>query len=340
MIRAPSTSRSRSIILSGFLILTIMAGLSGCAPISSTETQPIKSTPCPQPPANTNIYTIAPAKWADDIFQHAYTYSLLPTPIQQGEQQIQEARYAAFQYLIKETKRWSTSEIVKLDNLSEALIIITLISPELLQATYLNEIIKHRIFTPDFPTQLQSVLNSVSARNEIIFLVTVITTQNENINGTPHTFDIPVREMILNNSEDLLIMPDHDDHNLDQPIDSSSGYVFGYLAYPFTTLNNNECKRILDPKFNTNIVITVSKILIDGTDNKAKYTWTIPYIPLVNTNAPTDPLMFNIPSNYDTNQISTLTAPPQLNSNGIIPDDYWSEFAKFVWNQLTLGNYY
>jgi hypothetical protein len=331
-------------MVNGFLITMIMAGLSGCTAGSTTDTLPIKSTPCPQPPANSNIYkaTPAPAKWVDEIFTHVYpSYATLPVPNPINEQLFQEARYAAFQRLVTETKRWSTSQRVKLDNSSEVQIIVTFVSPELFQAVFLNEIINHHIFTSDFPALLQKVLNSIGDRGELIFLVTVIKLRNESINLTPHVIDIPVRDMILNNSEDLPILPNHDDHNLDQPIDPSTETAFGYLAYPFTTQINNECKWILDPKYNTTIVITGSKISVDGVEDKSKYTWAIPYMPLMDMITSSDQPMFGLPSGYNANEALILATPPPLalNPNGKIADDYWKEFAKFVLDEITLGDY-
>ena len=130
-------SYSLAIFLSRFLAITILAGGYGCAPLPPTP-EPPPPTPCSIDSPKVNIYRTAPTSWANAIFTYAYPYAALPTPIppvtaepvQLNDQQIMEARYAAFQYLIDETKRWSDTETIKIDDLSEAHIIVTFISPE------------------------------------------------------------------------------------------------------------------------------------------------------------------------------------------------------------------
>ena len=95
-----------------------------------------------------NVYRAAPQPWANTIFEFAFP-PYIPTPIppnpsQFNEQQILSARYAAFQQLINETKRWSDTQTIKLKDLSEASITLTYISPELLQAVFLNQVLKNR----------------------------------------------------------------------------------------------------------------------------------------------------------------------------------------------------
>jgi hypothetical protein len=74
---------------------------------------------------------------------------------------------------------------------------------------------------------------------------------------------------------------------------------------------------------------------VDGI-GKGPYTWTIPYSSLIDANIlPVMPKFF-VPPGFDQNLISTLPMPP----NGIITQtNNWQDFARFVWNQITLGNY-
>ena len=341
MAKVLSSTNGRVIFFGGILILSIMAGLSGCTPIAAADAPPAQSFPCPVPPANANIYKVspAPAKWADDIFQHVNpSYTILPSL---NEQLYQEARYATFQRLITETKRWSKIETVKLDDSSEIQIIMTLIDPNLIQAVYLSQVIRYKIFVPEFPAQIKSELDYIGTREELLFFVTIMTVHNGNLTPTSHKVEIQARKIIIINSEDLPIAPSHDDHNLNQPIDTLSEPIFGYLAYPFTTLLNNECKWILDPQYNTNVVITASKIVVDGAGGDDKYTWTIPYTFLVKANIPPTQPQFMIPSGYDLNQIAPLTLPPipAKPQNGSYSDEFWRDFARFIWNQLTPENY-
>ncbi len=337
------------------LVLIVTAGLSGCGP-SSTSSKPVICTPNP---SNVNIYKTVPQTWTNTIFQYAATpiaissmppsaavppppNAIIPT-ISPSELQVLGARYAAFQYLINETERWSDTETIKLDDSSEAQIIVTFISPELLQAVFLSEVLKYRLFYSDFDTQTQVMLNSVAARDELLFLLTITTTHNGSMDFPTHVIDIPINQMTLTNGEDLQTAPKHDDHILDQPINSSSGPVSGYIAYPLAVLTNNKCNWVLEPKYNTSIVITVPLVHLDGVSS-GPYTWTIPYSSLIHAEIPPDPPNFVPPPTFDQNIMLPLAMPPSpaMNltpPNGADQNIYWQDFARFVWNQITLGNY-
>ncbi|NOT06280.1 MAG: hypothetical protein HOP27_16935 [Anaerolineales bacterium] len=277
------------------------------------------------------------------IFQNAY--QSIPTPASPDTvisilpNELSGPRFMAFQYLKDQVKRWSDTEAIKLKDLNEIQITVTFISPELIQAVYLNQIFMDGILASDFDAQLQTALNSIAAREEILFLVTVTATTNNSIDTVSHVIDIPIKEMLLNNAGNLESIPGHDDHNLDQPINSSLEPVFGYVAYPLGVLQSDGCNWVLDPKYNTNIVITVSDIKLDNISSHP-YTWTIPYKPLIETNNYPDQSIF-IPVTGDVNLISPLAMPPnpKMNQIGTDPDAYWQDFARYVWNQITLGNY-
>jgi hypothetical protein len=194
--------------------------------------------------------------------------------------------------------------------------------------------LKQHVFYPDFEAKTQAMLNSVASRDELLFLLTISITNNGLASIAPHTIDIPIKDMALTNGEDLPISPKHDDHILDQPISSLSKPVFGYLAYPLAVMTNSECKWILEPKYNTSIVVTVPIIQLDGV-GQGPYTWTIPYSSLINAHIlPNSPKLF-APQGFDQSLISTLPLPP----SAINQTDNWQDFARFVWNQITLGNY-
>jgi hypothetical protein len=331
-----------------FLVLLVVAGLSGCTSLSASSQQVV----CTPNPSTVNVYRVTPQPWTNLVFQYAATPivditipssaaittsmpGINPPSMPPSELQIQGSRYAAFQYLIDETKRWSDIETIKLDDLSEAQIVITFISPELLQTVFLSEVLEQRVFYSDFEAKTQAMLNAVAARDELLFLLTITTTSSGRMDLPSHSIDIPIRDMALTNGEDLPIKPKHDDHNLDQPINSSSRSVFGYLAYPLAVMTNSECKWVLEPKYNTNIVITVPVIQVDGV-NSGPYTWTIPYMPLIEANILPNIPMFVAPPGFDQTLIAPMISPP----NGIIDQtNNWQDFARFVWNQITLGNY-
>jgi hypothetical protein len=255
-----------------------------------------------------------------------------PIPTQFNEQQILGARYAAFRYLIAETKRWSAVNTIDFNDSSKAEIIVTLISPELLQAVFLNMVLQGHFITSDFQGQLQNMLNDVAAREELLFLLTVTTTSNS-VNPVGHTIKIPAQNIVLqNNDEKLLVLSSHVEQSLYQSVDTSSGNaVFGYLAYPFTLLSGSDCKLILNPNYNTDIAVTVPSIEIDGVDSENSLSWTIPDVFLSSQDEPPD---FNIPPGFDVYQMTPLSFPP----TGIQQANRWQYFARFLWYQITLGN--
>lgn len=335
------------IFLDGFMILIVTMGLYGCLP-PATPSLPIVCTPVSP---NVNIYRTTPQTWANLIFQYAYPSvpqtvsadTVPPMPLPQDEQRILGARYEAFLFLKNQTTRWSDIETIKLDDSNEVQIAVTFISPELIQAVFLNEVLKGRFLTADFDIQLQEILNILAARDELLFLITVTSTSNNNINAPPHVIDMPISEMKLNNAGNLESTPNHDDHNLDQPIDPSSEPVFGYIAYPLAILQSGGCAWVLDPKYNTNIVITVPDIKIDNLSSHP-YTWTIPYQSLIDPNIPPDPPTFIMPPDFNQEVMSPFRKPPHPTaslrlSSGADPNIYWQDFARYVWHQITLGNY-
>jgi hypothetical protein len=346
------------IVLRGFVMLMIITGLVGCAPSTATTPPPIICTP--ESP-NVNIYRTAPQTLVEKIVQHVGSL-IIPTPaaqvgtdptssffnpspdaVAQLGPQISEARYAAFQYLVDQTQRWSDSETIKLDDTNEAQITLTFLSPDLIQAAFLlSQILKDNFFTSDLQTQIQTVLNSIGDRDELLFLVTITATSSSGVpNSQQHSIKIPMDRMILTNTEDLLVLHLHEDHILDQPINTSANPVSGYIAFPLAMLTENGCKWILDPKYSTSIVITVPEITLDNAAT-GPYTWTIPYASLTQKVSPEIKLNFSPPDGFNTYPLNPIQRPPapitsQMLQNGVNPNGYWEEFAKFVWNRITSG---
>jgi hypothetical protein len=189
------------IVLRGFVMLMIITGLVGCTSSPPTPTPPILCTP--ESP-NVNIYRTAPQTLVEKIVQHV-AQGGTESAFAQLEPQISEARFATFQYLVDQTERWSDSETIKLDVTNEAQITLTFLSPDLIQAAFLlSQILKDNFSTSDIPTQIQTVLNSIGNRDELLFLVTVTATSSAVPNSSQHIIHIPMDRMILTNTEDCL----------------------------------------------------------------------------------------------------------------------------------------
>lgn len=337
--------RRHGFVIAFFLIFITTVETSGCAGAAPSSPEQVVCTPNP---SNVNVYRTTPDPLANLIFQYAATPVVLPTltanvtgmpaidalPTITSDPQLLAARYAALHYLMDTTKRWSDTEVVKLDDSNEAHITVTFIGPELLQAVILNQILKHNLVHIDFGSQIQEMLNYVGTRDELLFLLTITMTNNSGIGLPSHTMDIPVKEMLLTNGEDLPIKPRHDDHILDQPIKTSSGPVYGYFAYPLAVLGSNKCHWILEPKYNTSIVITLRAIQIDGVEN-GPYTWAIPYSSVIYMDEVPNYPELGMPPGFDETLLSPLDTPP----NEIEKSNNWQDFARFVWHQVTFGNY-
>jgi hypothetical protein len=320
------------------VIVLLIMGVTACGGSPYTTTS--KPIPCQPESGNANLYRSTPHPWINLI----YTYSGIAVPIEPNSipamipvtgdhsQQAIAARHAALQLLIKETERWSNTATIKLDNSSEAHIVVTFIHPELVQAIYLNEILQNSHMVPDINEQMNEVMNRVSQRDELLFMVTVLTNHRDPLNITHHILDIPIGEMELTNAEDISVPPLHDDHNLDQPIDTGQKPVFGFLGYPIGIETNGGCIWVLDTTYNTNIVIVVDSILIDGAKG-GPYAWTIRYQSLIDTGIPIGSPDFAIPS-YDLSLLSPLAAPP----SEINDPDFLRDFSRFIWRQVTFGN--
>lgn len=327
-----------SMFIRGLMVFIITAGLLGCVEPSVTTPISAPSVICTPESSGVNIYREIPKSWANVIFEFALPAIPTPlppaTPTPPNEGQILVARYAAFQQLIKETNRWSDTETITLADSSKIRLTVTFISPSLIQAVFLNHVLKERFIASGFQDQLQNVLNLIAERDELLFLFTVTTTNGNNFTPVKHTVKIPIDRMTLNNSENLKAVPNHDDHNLEQPIDTTSEPVFGYLAYPLAMYSGNQCKWILDPKYNTNIVITVPTIEVDGEGN-GQYSWTIPYVSLFGSAMPPEAPNFYLPPDFDINLMTPLALPPNELSN----PNYLQDFGRYIWNQITLGSY-
>ena len=137
------------------------------------------------------------------------------------------------------------------------------------------------------------------------------------------------------NSKNISTARSHDDHNLEEVIDTSSDPVFGYLAYQLALISKDHCEWLLDPKYNTNIVLTVPFVEVNGVNNESPVSWTIPYVPLVSPIKPVNTPVWNLPTDFNENLLVPLAVPPNERNS----DNDWQEFARFVWNQITLGKY-
>ena len=233
--------------------------LTACA--SGTQATVQHLQPCTLTTPGVNIYNSIPDTWAQTILD----YGLTPTPSNNisAQQTSQQAQYAAFDFLVKQVRRWSAIDNVVLSPTREIRITVTLLHPKLIQAIYLNDILFHNIRYTDLTERTKKLLDEIAARNEILFLVTMTTTSyDETATGDNLiVLNLPVTSMTVINSNDLRIPPDDDDHGLSDNIQITQKPISGIIAYPFAVLSGDQCKWVLNPEFNKTINIIIPHLM-------------------------------------------------------------------------------
>lgn len=330
-------------IMKSILVITSLLGLYGCAPINPPISAPQAQSapaPCSLEAPDVNIYNAIPRPLTREIFQKAYPNpsndQTNPNPPSPADPKL--ARFAAFQDLVRETQRWSDFETIVLGETNVVKITVTFISPELIDAVVLNQVLLNPNFNEGFDSVLLNVRQSFAARGELLFLVTFTATNNTDINLISHSIVIPIRQMVLTNSGNVISPPAHEDHNLELPINSSSEFAFGFIAYPLAGAGSNGCNWLLDPKYNTTIVLSVPLISVDNT-NRGSYSWKFSYAPPLAGINPVRTPDYNIPVGFTEDMMTPAMLPPRLTTNlsfpnGGEPEIYWQEFARYIWHQL------
>ncbi len=332
----------------GFLIWLV--GVSACATPSATT-----YVPC-VPNESANIYNVAMLPEIRMLVEQVTSFSsFLPiltpqvaTPISQGQFNTLPADFTmpsntmvlppqqnAFLYLLNETKINSDWRTFSLDNVTNLNVLVTFLSPKLIQAAYLNDFLYRGQKVDEFEARMRNALLKVVNRKELLFLVTITSNSINTPGATPHVLDIPVEQLMLTNSANLQIKPSHEEHNIDQPFNTLQEPEAGLLGYPIGISKVNECAWVLDPIYDTNIVAVVNSITLDGVDT-GSHTWVIPYIPLVvDSTQQVAPLftMQSLPS------IPSTLEPRHYPPKDMTTADFWSQYALFIWHKITLGNY-
>jgi|GEM_PF-1927874 len=335
-------------VLTIFLLFLIGAGISGCTAMA-TQSAPKPVVCTPQAFSNTiNIYRATPTPMVISTSQAmagGEITNLTPEQVLallgQSQQSQQTSPLQAgsvsgyFGKLIDETKSWSDVETVTLGNSSQAQIIVTFLSPQLIQTVYDNEMYANGSAN----SNARPMLDKIARRDELIFFMTVLTTTNNSIGQESHKIRIPIDKMDIINADDVNVPPLHDDHNLAQQINSTFEPVFGYITYPFAMQHGTECSWVLNPDYNKKIVIVVPDVFVDDV-SAGSFTWVIPYAPLINSEFPAPA---PTAAYFDPSQMSNSMTPPGPVTSLLIPGGtpesiFWQNYARFLWKQVVLGN--
>ena len=253
-------------------------------------------------------------------------------------QRYETIQYEAIKLLATQTERWSDFIDIHLEN-KLVRITITYISPELVQTIILNHYLFGRIsnfLNGGFNTEILSRMERIASRNEHIFFVTLTASQYEEAasNNNPLIIRLPLQSLVMTNSANVRVIPQHDDHNLEERIDLTHSPAYGYIAYPMAVKiveNENEtCEFLLDKATNTHLTLSITNIEVNSTQHETG-PWMFEYAPLLELA-------------YQSNTgLQVERTPDHFRPNKELPRpiasvnaEYWEELARFIWYETTL----
>jgi len=338
------------------LVLLSLAGLAGCSPMAVDQGH----SPCDLENGKAYIYSLEMLPLIKTQFDQAnqseiLTGQLSPTLPAEVQTAIPsgffndppvaqmpvtpptEAQINAFKYLVNETKHATDLMPINFGNAGKAYVVVTFLSPLLIQMVYFSEYLYKTKSAKGFEESLNTSITKVVQRKELLFLVTIISSNYDPFNTSSTTLTIPVKAMLLANSDGLKITPRHYDRNLDEAFEASQIFESGILGYSLGVQDNGKCAWVLDPTYNQNIVIVGSNI-DNGTGKPISHTWTIPYESLVNPAGNAIPDVELRKYYGPSTSIEPSDAPP------IPPDKYetdiafWQNLARFIWGRVIQGH--
>jgi hypothetical protein len=310
------------------------------------SSQPAVIPQCTLPVSSPTAYQIPPADWVSNIYDHVASPN-----ISDKSEPYKQARYAAFKILGDQTMRWSNYVDIALPDGGNMRITLTYISPELIQGILLNQILfTNKIYDPEtqFQGKILAGLMQADQRDESLFLVSITFTASgvAPTNGIiPATrksisLQIPITEMVLTNSSNITVAPNHDDHSLNRSIPLRETFS-GFITYQMTVKNGENCDLLLDPVWNTSISIYTPHLTVNDVDYGAQ-TWTIRYKSLLNLDMSTITPDYEYPLTTNFGDLSPSTdAPTPLDIPSTAPgywDGYWELMARYVWEQVLYTN--
>ena len=340
---------TRATILRWCLVVFALAGLTACG--GELVPPALDYAPCMPEVRNgtPNIYEFGMLEVIKNLVQQTSpinTPTLMPNGAQPGSSiapvnsmaelanTVVGTQYTVSQYLMGETIRATDVISIRANNMNEVHIVITFLSPLLIQAAYLNDYILQSQPLENFEARLLSSIAKTGERGELLFLVSIIANNFDPAFPSTPVLDVPIEQMMLVNADGLQVKPEHYDRNLDQPFESSKNFESGILGYPIGVQRNGLCEWVLDPKYNRNIVIVGTSITM-GQDTNVTHTWTIPYEALVDPASPAPPV--NPFSFFDPAKLNTAVTTAPMPTDISIQSPFWQDYSKFVRAQIMQG---
>jgi len=256
-------------------------------------------------------------------------------------QRYETVQYEAIKLLATLTKRWSDSvDIVQGSKYIR--VTITYLSPELIYTIILNHYLFRKIgnvFNSSFEGQIASTIEELANRNEHIFFITLSASVYEQGSSPrePVIVYLPVESLVMTNSSNIQVTPQHDDHNLEERIDLTSAPAYGYISYPIAVSKvSNEtenCELFLNKNTNTHLTVSVPYVEINGTRHQIR-SWMLEYTPL---------LQISLNSNLSNSVLQVEKKTENFKPDITLPlptsteeAEYWEKIARFIWYETTL----
>lgn len=298
-----------------------------CAPAASANG--LYAASCHPPTIEGNVYRQTPQPNLGSF----YTSAFLEIADTQNYQTIQ---HEALKLLASQTKKWSDSVDIFLGSKNIRLT-ITYLSPELIHTIILNHYLfrnNRNLLNTGFDSGVASLIERIANRNEQIFLITLTASRYEQ--GTsysdPVIIHLPLQSLVLTTSSNVQVIPQHDDHNLEERIDLTYLPAHGSFSYPMAVIVNENCEFLLDDTNNMHLDISVPYIDVNGTRYETR-SWMFEYAPLLAIASDPNPMENRL-------QVERNTAHFSPDSNlpvSITPvnEEYWEQLARFIWHEVT-----
>jgi hypothetical protein len=318
----------------GGMILIVMGTLlSACAP--EVSARPLYATACRPPTVEDNVYRQSPQSFLGAYYSTAFTDMDFNNP--DDVQRYEMIQYEAIKLLATQTERWSDSIDIPLGN-KYIRITITYLCPELVHTIILNHYLFRKeggFINAGFNAEIISQMEDIASRNEHIFSVTLTASEYEQdiFNNDPLIIQLPLQSLVLTNSSNIRVIPQHDDHNLEERIDLTLTSAHGYISYPMAITANEKCEWLLNKANNTHVVISIPYIEINGTRYLTK-PWLLEYVPLIHVTPNPNPGEngFQVDRNIDHYRPDKEPPLPSAAENA----EYWEKLGRFIWYQTTL----
>ena len=247
------------------------------------------------------------------------------------------ARVAAYKFLEYETQRWSDAQYVNLTGKPNMRAIITFLTPGLIRAIVLNQL----LFTYDStaPVSLETTTNAalekMGTKNDFAFLLLVQTESS----STPKTFSLYPAEITLHNTAGLFAKRTRSDDFLNSPLSFADGKNSGVIFYPMAVMNSQlQCSPFLDQASETSLTLITTTAKVDDVSNVG-LSWKF-YFPLLAGITPQlmKPDLTTNPSNEALQLASPIQEPPAAIYDHNPEAISWGNIGRFIWWKLTMDH--